>query len=106
MHTKGEWKWVHHKEDKLQHRICIIMESPERAKHIADIYYVKPEDMSNAKRICQCVNNFDGLLEVLKQIHRDYQEFVDTEDGDTFDERMGANIADAEVVVEEAEKGE
>jgi len=49
---------------------------------------------------CQC----DMLLAVLKQTHKDYREFVETQNGDLFDGRLGANMVDIEQIITRIDK--
>lgn len=59
MHTKGKWKY----EDEYVRA--------DTGDIIADVYFSEGmywTKTDNARRICQCVNNFDDLLDACRKI--------------------------------------
>ena len=52
---------------------------------------------------CQCMM----LLAVLRQTHKDYREYAESEDdfgGEIFDERLAANMIDAEKIIKRIDR--
>ena len=74
MYTKGKWKIIDRNTENAP------MIGTEDYLYIGEVYNLghdvnqtnKDEAEANAKRICQCVNNFDELLEACERLINAY----------------------------------
>ena len=91
-YTKG--KWMTSIMDGAENPYYIIECGNEG---IAEVY-----GNLSGKYNAQLIATAPKLLAVLQQTLKDYKEYAETGEGDLFDERLGANMTDAEAVIQEA----
>lgn len=92
---EGKWVWLEGGE-KTHQELCI-----EPLGEYDSILY-HGADWPISEKYKRLIAAAPKLLAVLQQTHKDYKEFAETGNGNLFDERLGANMEDAETVIAEA----
>jgi hypothetical protein len=69
MHTKGKWKYESCDNKEIEPDVFVEIEGKGWTiceLNMTNFSYSEAE--ANARRICQCVNNFDELVDCLKEL--------------------------------------
>ena len=94
-HTPGPWSWEYG-ADGIE---VSVVDGLVSARYSRDKEAMRLEAEANARLIAQSPN----LLAVLKQCLADHKQYAKDGDGDLYDERLIANMEDAEREIAKAE---